>query len=653
DCGSCPEDCACGGFCEGKASGLWCDGNDLVNCQGGAVASETPCPCSCTSMPPGVNDECAACGGDFCEGKASGLWCDGNDLVKCQGGAVASETPCPCGCTSMPPGVNDECAACGGDFCEGKASGLWCDGDDLVKCQGGAVASVTDCPCGCKSNPPGVNDECESCGSGDFCEGKASGLWCDGDDLVNCQGGAVASVTPCPCGCKGNDPGVNDECESCGSGTFCEEHGDGTWCDGETLVQCTGGQQAWYQPCPFGCGPGQDGAAGCLEAPAPDFCDGRPNGSWCDGNVLTHCKAEDVVGSEDCPLGCEPPAAVGPGQCLGPHAEPSEDTLAAPDAGPGADVPTTPEDVPPGGFGDGSLVLEGEPLPGGGGGPSSGCAAAPRAPVLPWLLLALALVLSRPSRSSRGSARLLLVLVLLLPGFPRELGASPSAAKSVLLVNMNPGEPASEAYQRIEETLRRLAPDLVVRAAHFRALSSEGLRRSPPDALILGPQGTPWWEYPRDELDRFAALVREFPGPILGICGGHQFLAMAFGGTVAPISCPAEAVGYKGCEREQGVVAVELSGVDSPLLRGLSSPIRVSESHYEEVKRLPTGFVTLASSPTSAVQVMAHETRLIYGVQFHPERADAAHPDGWTILERFLDQAGLRPPCESTGRPAP
>ena len=40
----------------------------------------------------------------------NGLWCDGNNLVRCRDDQVASWETCPAGCVSMPPGTNDECA---------------------------------------------------------------------------------------------------------------------------------------------------------------------------------------------------------------------------------------------------------------------------------------------------------------------------------------------------------------------------------------------------------------------------------------------------------------------------------------------------------------------------------------------------------------
>ncbi|MBM4354650.1 MAG: hypothetical protein FJ109_12830, partial [Deltaproteobacteria bacterium] len=103
---------ALAGFCSGKASGYWCDGDNLVLCKNGSVSSSNKCDCGCQSMPPGVDDQCKSCGG-FCSGKQNGYWCDGDKLVLCKGGSVSSSSSCECGCQSMPLGTDDQCKACG------------------------------------------------------------------------------------------------------------------------------------------------------------------------------------------------------------------------------------------------------------------------------------------------------------------------------------------------------------------------------------------------------------------------------------------------------------------------------------------------------------------------------------------------------------
>ncbi|HDI42430.1 MAG TPA: hypothetical protein ENF62_01450, partial [Candidatus Bathyarchaeota archaeon] len=51
------------------------------------------------------------------------------------------------------------------------------------------------------------------------------------------------------------------------------------------------------------------------------------------------------------------------------------------------------------------------------------------------------------------------------------------------------------------------------------------------------------------------------------------------------------------------------------------------------VKSLPEGYNILARSETCEIEAIKHEIRLIYGVEFHPERSGR---DGWTVLKNFF-----------------
>ncbi len=53
-------------------------------------------------------------------------------------------------------------------------------------------------------------------------------------------------------------------------------------------------------------------------------------------------------------------------------------------------------------------------------------------------------------------------------------------------------------------------------------------------------------------------------------------------------------------------------------------------------KSLPPHFVATASNETCPIQAMQHTDRPLFGVQFHPELFDEAHPDGRRVLENFL-----------------
>jgi len=126
-----------------------------------------------------------------------------------------------------------------------------------------------------------------------------------------------------------------------------------------------------------------------------------------------------------------------------------------------------------------------------------------------------------------------------------------------------------------------------------------------------------------------AALLRGINKPVLGICFGHQLIAMAFGENVAPTNKEIE--GYYIVHRL----------VEDKLFEGLGDKFLVRESHIEIVQNVPFDFVLLADSPNCPIEVMKHPRTPIYGVQFHPERFDDKHPAGGIILENFFALASL------------
>ena len=290
-------------FCNGKQNGLWCDGNNLDNCQGNKIASSQACANGCQSNPPGVADACKA-GSGFCSGKMNGLWCNGNDLVNCSNGNTSSSQSCPNGCQSNPSGVADACKAASGP-CSGKADGAWCSGSDLLQCKGGSVSSSQSCPNGCQSNSAGVADACKAA-SGP-CSGKTDGTWCSGSDLLQCKGGSVSSSQSCPNGCQSNSAGVADACKAA-SGP-CSGKTDGAWCSGSDLLQCKGGSVSSSQSCPNGCQSNSAGVADACKAgsnPQPTgFCAGKADGDYCDSQTLTTCKGQAVGATNVCKAGCQ------------------------------------------------------------------------------------------------------------------------------------------------------------------------------------------------------------------------------------------------------------------------------------------------------------------------------------------------------------
>jgi GMP synthase (glutamine-hydrolysing) len=111
--------------------------------------------------------------------------------------------------------------------------------------------------------------------------------------------------------------------------------------------------------------------------------------------------------------------------------------------------------------------------------------------------------------------------------------------------------------------------------------------------------------------------------PMLGICYGFQMITHIWGGKVA-----------KGESAEYGLGEVELDNEDD-IFKNVPKKFRAWVSHFDEVKKLPDGFVKLAHSTNSIIEAAKHETMPIFCVQFHPEVWHTEH--GERILRNFLE----------------
>lgn len=143
------------------------------------------------------------------------------------------------------------------------------------------------------------------------------------------------------------------------------------------------------------------------------------------------------------------------------------------------------------------------------------------------------------------------------------------------------------------------------------------------DALILSG-GAPRiaWESPK--LGSCIDYLKEFDGPILGICVGLQLMAVHCGGRAGPSEMP-----------EHGLARIRVVKEDD-LFRGLPKELLVWESHNDEVKEVKD-FEVLAVSDNCTIQAMRHVKKPFYGVQFHPEVNNTEH--GEEILKNFVSVA--------------
>jgi GMP synthase (glutamine-hydrolysing) len=112
--------------------------------------------------------------------------------------------------------------------------------------------------------------------------------------------------------------------------------------------------------------------------------------------------------------------------------------------------------------------------------------------------------------------------------------------------------------------------------------------------------------------------------PTLGVCYGMQLMAHLLGGEV-----------IRGGQRQYGRDEIRPTR-ESALFHGFSpsETTTVWMSHGDHVEKAPPGFRITAAGPGNPVSAIEHESRPIYGVQFHPEVAHT--PRGRELIANFL-----------------
>jgi len=208
-----------------------------------------------------------------------------------------------------------------------------------------------------------------------------------------------------------------------------------------------------------------------------------------------------------------------------------------------------------------------------------------------------------------------------------------------------------EATQRkadlltIKARFERLSGELCL-LLHFTQIDRVLLDRLGVRAVVVSGHSTLIDDYDRDDLAPLVEVIRETSAPLLGLCGGHQLIGLAFGAPSEPMGPLAAGETdphpdlATGMRKEWGPYRVRLSAHD-PLFEGLGETAVVEQRHFWDLKSVPAGFVQVATSDACPIQAIRHQSRPLYGVQFHPERYSDVYPDGRTMLTNFFRLAGL------------
>jgi len=149
--------------------------------------------------------------------------------------------------------------------------------------------------------------------------------------------------------------------------------------------------------------------------------------------------------------------------------------------------------------------------------------------------------------------------------------------------------------------------------------------RARPRAIVVSPgPGRP------ETAGRSLATIGEAERagiPLLGVCLGHQAIAAFYGGRV--VRAPEPRHGKSSPVRHDG----------SGLFAGVASPFHAGRYHSLVVREedLPVELAVTARTEDGIVMALAHRTKPVFGVQFHPE--SVLTPEGPRLLANFLEGA--------------
>lgn len=108
---------------------------------------------------------------------------------------------------------------------------------------------------------------------------------------------------------------------------------------------------------------------------------------------------------------------------------------------------------------------------------------------------------------------------------------------------------------------------------------------------------------------KVVAWCRRAEIPFLGICFGLHFLAFTGGGKIVKNKNRAEL----------GAVKIATRNTAGTFFDFLPRSFLANEAHSDFVTHLPAGFRSLGSSASCPIQIIAHRTLPLFGLQFHPE----------------------------------
>ncbi len=172
----------------------------------------------------------------------------------------------------------------------------------------------------------------------------------------------------------------------------------------------------------------------------------------------------------------------------------------------------------------------------------------------------------------------------------------------------------AQYFQMLEQQVQVLRND---------AISIDEIAQLSPSHIVLSPgPGRP------EQAGLTLDVIEQFAGklPILGVCLGHQAIALHYGANITQ------------AEQIMHGKTSKIQHDNKGLFQGLAQPLEVTRYHslLIEPETLSDEFTITAQTEIGEIMGIAHKQHPLYGVQFHPE--SILTQQGLALLENFLNE---------------
>ncbi len=158
-------------------------------------------------------------------------------------------------------------------------------------------------------------------------------------------------------------------------------------------------------------------------------------------------------------------------------------------------------------------------------------------------------------------------------------------------------------------------------------------RRKISGIILSGGKGNPY--EPLNLTTNYVTMMN-FHLPTMGICLGHEILAVLFMGRIKKLS-----------EYQNKREKIIISEPEDPIFEGINTTeVYLREKHNFYVSQIPPDFMNLACSENCPHEIIRHKKKPIYGFQSHPE---VSKPFGLQMMHNFIKICKIKENTEYEG----